>query len=82
MNKQKQPISLNKIMIAITALSFIATIFIYSSLPAVITYHWGIDGSVKTVEKWVTPITAGYGMTTREQAIALSVRTYDKAPEI
>ncbi|HOM42174.1 MAG TPA: hypothetical protein PK481_01415, partial [Bacillota bacterium] len=25
---------------------------------------------------------AGYGMATREQAIALSVRTYDKAPEI
>ncbi|MDD4753416.1 MAG: hypothetical protein PHT78_09255, partial [Desulfitobacteriaceae bacterium] len=25
---------------------------------------------------------AGYGMATREQAIALSVRTHDKAPEI
>ena len=58
MNKHKQSISLDKIMIAITILSFLATILIYSSLPAVIPYHWGIDGSVKTVGKWVAFITA------------------------
>lgn len=57
MNKQKKSISFNKAMIAITALSFLATVLIYSSLPAVIPYHWGIGGSVKMVEKWVVFIT-------------------------
>ena len=58
MDKQKRSISLDKIMIAITVLSFTATILIYSSLPAMIPYHWGIGGSVKTAEKWVAFITA------------------------
>ena len=58
MDKQKRSISLDKIMLAITVLSFAATILIYSSLPAVIPYHWGIGGSVKTIEKWVAFITA------------------------
>ena len=42
------------------------------------------DAQGNFMPKAVTPAqeAAGYGMATREQAIALSVRTYDKAPEI
>lgn len=42
------------------------------------------DGRGNFMPKAVTPAqeAAGYGMATREQAIALSLRTYDKSPEI
>ena len=42
------------------------------------------DAQGNFMPKAVTPAleAAGYGMATREQAIALSVRTYEKAPEI
>lgn len=46
------------ITIAVTVLSFIATLFVYPSLPASIPYHWSVDGSVKSIEKWVAFITA------------------------
>ncbi len=44
----------------------------------------GGDAQGNFMPKASTPAqeAAGYGMATREQAIALSVRTYDKAPEI
>jgi hypothetical protein len=58
MDNKKQSISLDKIIIAITALSFIATILIYSSLPAKIPYHWEVSGNVKTIDKWFAFITA------------------------
>jgi len=42
------------------------------------------DAQGNFMPKATTPAqeAAGYGMATREQAIALSVRTHDKAPEI
>lgn len=42
------------------------------------------DGKGNFIPKATTPAqeAVGYGMATREQAIALSVRTHDKAPEI
>jgi hypothetical protein len=42
------------------------------------------DAQGNFMPKATTPAqeAAGYGMATREQAVALSVRTYDKAPEI
>jgi len=42
------------------------------------------DAQGNFMPKATTPAqeAAGYGMATREQAIALSVRTHDKAPDI
>ncbi|HOG00477.1 MAG TPA: DUF1648 domain-containing protein [Clostridia bacterium] len=58
MERKKRSISPDIIIVAITALSFVATILIYSSLPARIPYHWGLNGGVKTTDKWVAFITA------------------------
>ena len=58
MDKKERSMPLDKIIIAITALSFIAAILIYSSLPVKIPYHWGLDGSVKAVDKWAAFISA------------------------
>lgn len=58
MEQAKKRVRFDLIIIAITALSFIATILIYPSLPAMIPYHWSIGGNVKTIGKWVAFITA------------------------
>ncbi len=58
MEKKEVSVPFAKIIIAATVLSFVATILIYPSLPTLIPYHWGIGGSVKTVEKWFAFITA------------------------
>ena len=47
-----------KIIMVLTALSIIATIFIYPNLPETIPYHWNINGSVKTAGKWIVFLTA------------------------
>ena len=58
MKNKQAAIPFDKIIITATVLSFIATILIFPSLPDVIPYHWGINGSVKTIEKWFAFITA------------------------
>lgn len=58
MEQTKKRVLFDLIIIAVTALSFIATIFIYPSLPAMIAYHWSVGGNVKKIGKWVAFITA------------------------
>lgn len=58
MEQTKKRVLFDLIIIAVTALSFIATILIYPSLPAMIAYHWSVGGNVKKIGKWVAFITA------------------------
>jgi len=58
MEQTKKPMPYHQIIILITALSVIATILVYPSLPDAIPYHWSIGGEVKTVDKWVAYLTA------------------------
>jgi uncharacterized membrane protein len=58
MKNKKISIPFDLIVIALTAISILATILLYPGLPAEIPYHWGIGGSGKTIEKWFVFITA------------------------
>ncbi len=58
MENLKKIVLPDKIIIVLTAISFIATIFIYPYLPATVPYHWNSNGSVETAGKWIVFITA------------------------
>ncbi len=58
MDKEKRSRPFDKIVIAITVLSFAATILIHSRLPDQIPYHWGVGGHVKTIDRRFAFITA------------------------
>ena len=53
MEKTNKRLRFDLITFAVTAVSFIATVLVYPSLPDAIPYHWSASGSVKTIGKWV-----------------------------
>lgn len=58
MENRKASVPFDKIIIVATLVTFIATIFLYPSLPEAIPYRWETGGIVKTVGKWFAFVTA------------------------